>query len=434
MKNLVEKLKSLPSPLKEVISLSSQVAKSFNYRVYLVGGIVRDFVLGRENFDLDIVVEGDAIRLVKKLAYIMKARFCRHIFFGTATLYLDDFKIDFATARKEYYPRKGALPCVSPSTLKDDLFRRDFTINAMAIGLNRDDYGRLIDYYHGLDDLKRGLIRILHKESFFDDPTRIFRAIRFEKRFSFSIEKNTLLLLKEAVKKGALSWVDEHRIRDELFLILKEANPYRYIKRINSLLGFKFIDIDLELKREDFLLLQRLEKAIRFYHRFSFLPKLNIPIIYLSGILGGIRCSYLELPLKLSAFSNNFGLRKEERKIVMETFEYIKKLKKLEEAKYDKIKIYDTLKPLSMESIVFYYAYFKDKVIRRSIRIFWKELFSLRLFVQGRDLKKLGVIPPYKFGEYLKRLLHRKIKLGLKTKEEELKELKKMIKIDKIRN
>jgi len=434
MKSLRRKLKSLPPPLKEVISLSSQVAESFNYRVYLVGGIVRDFILGRENFDLDIVVEGDAIKLVKRLAHIMRVKFCRHIFFGTATLYLGDFKIDFATARKEYYPRKGALPRVFPSTLKEDLFRRDFTINAMAISLNRDDYGKLIDYYHGLDDLKKGLIRILYKESFLDDPTRIFRAIRFERRFSFFMEKNTLLLLKEAVREGVLSWIDEHRLRNELFLILKEANPYRYIKRINTLLGFKFIDVDLELKREDFLLLQRLERSIEFYHQFSSLPKLNIPIIYLLGILGGFRCPYLKLLLKLSAFCNNFGLRKEERKIVMETFEYIKKVKKLEEAKYDKIKIYDTLKPLSMESIVFYYAYFKDKVIRRSIRIFWGELVSLRLFVQGRDLKKLGVIPPYKFREYLKRLLHRKIKLGLKTKEEELKEIKRMIRIDKIHN
>lgn len=424
--NLRKKLKELPSFVKDKLQLCSQTASLLNYKIYLVGGIVRDLILGRKNLDLDIVVEGDAIELAKKVAEASSSEFKRHIFFGTATVYFDKFKIDFATARKEFYPKKGALPRVSFSNLKDDLFRRDFTINALAVSLNKENYGELIDFYNGLDDLKKGLIRVLHKESFLDDPTRIFRAIRFEQRFGFTIERTTLCLLKEAKERGALSWIDEHRIRNEIFLILKEENPYPYLKRINELLSFSFLEPELGyLKKKDFLLLRRIKRAIKFYYQFSFLPALNIPIVYLLGIFNSL--SSPTLFTKLPIFCSNFGLKKKEKKILEETFSYKNKVKILKDIQSDKVKIYQILKPLSCESIVFYYAYFKDKKIRKAIQTYFTELFSLKLFTKGEDLKRLGIKPYQKYGEYLEKLLYQKIKLGLKTKEEELKELKRLI-------
>jgi len=429
MKNLKNKLEKLPLFVKEKLLLSSQIASRLNYKIYLVGGIVRDLILGRKNLDLDIVVEGNAVKLAEKIAQASSSQFRAHKFFGTATVFFDKFKIDFATARKESYPKKGALPRVSFSNLKDDLFRRDFTINTLAVSLNKENYGKLIDFYNGLSDLKKGLIRVLHEESFLDDPTRIFRAIRFEQRFKFSIEKNTLFLLKEARERKALSWIDEHRIRNEIFLILKEENPYPYLRRINELLGFSFLDPDLKyLKKKDLLLLRRIKKAIKFYYQFSFLPPLNIPIVYLLGIFNSL--PLLKIFVKLPIFLKNFGLKKIERKIMEQTFYYRDKIKRLKSEKLDKVKIYQIFKPLSCESIVFYYAYFKDRKIRKAIRIYFTELFSLKLLTKGEDLKRLGIRPFKKYGEYLEKLLYQKIKLGLKTKEEELNELKRLIKKD----
>ncbi|MCF7886969.1 MAG: hypothetical protein K9L71_00960, partial [Candidatus Omnitrophica bacterium] len=157
---MINKLKRLNPQFKNVLKTSSKSAKRFGYNIYLVGGVVRDLLLNRPVFDLDIVVEGDAILLVKQIAKQLNEDFRRHHSFGTATLYHHGHKIDFATARKETYPHSGSLPKVKKSFLKEDLARRDFSINAMAISLNKKNYGELIDFYQGRQDLKNRSIRI----------------------------------------------------------------------------------------------------------------------------------------------------------------------------------------------------------------------------------------------------------------------------------
>jgi len=200
-----EYLSRLPYEIRDLVHRASGLARETNLSAYIVGGLVRDLLLGFKNFDLDIVVERDGIRFAEKFAAILKARLIRHRRFGTATVICRcGLKVDIATARREYYPQAGGLPVVSPGTLEDDLLRRDFTINAMAISINRADFGRIIDLFDGRSDLRDKKIRILHDLSFIDDPTRILRAIRFEKRYSFSIEANTLRLLKEASRKNML--------------------------------------------------------------------------------------------------------------------------------------------------------------------------------------------------------------------------------------
>jgi len=188
---MIDRLKKLSPQFKKVLKVSSALANSLGFKVYLVGGVVRDLILEKEVFDLDVVVEGDAIVFARELSKRLKSSFKKHHAFGTAVVEFDGHKIDFATARTEHYIHWGALPKVKPAALKQDLFRRDFTINAMAVSLNKKDYGKLIDLYNGLHDLRKGLVRALHKESFLEDPTRIIRAIRFEQRFSFKIEKDT---------------------------------------------------------------------------------------------------------------------------------------------------------------------------------------------------------------------------------------------------
>ncbi len=420
---IIKRLKKLPLKFRKILRIVSDVAKSLNYRVYLVGGIVRDLILDRKNLDLDIVVEGDAIRLVKRIAEDFGAEYTKHLTFGTATLYFEEIKIDFATSRKEFYPHKGALPVVKPAPLTEDLFRRDFTINAMALSLNKDDYGKLIDIYGGFTDLKEGKIRVLHDESFLDDPTRIFRAIRFEQRFLFRIEPHTLNLLKKAVNKKALFWVNPHRLRDEIILILKEEDPYRYIKRIKELVGFEFLSPHLVLKQDDFCLLRRIKRVVgKYKDLFPAYRKLNEWIVYFLGIVHKLNIEELQRVV------SKLGLRKGERKIVISAVNYKKKLPSVKNYTKDRIKIYEFFKDLSFESIVFLWGYTKENLIRKTILVFLKELSYLKLKVRGKDLERLGIRPKNRYGEYLKKLFYAKIKKGLRTKKEELKELRDIIK------
>ena len=193
-------------------------------RVYLVGGPVRDALLDAPLLDLDFAVEGDAVATARLLAKRLGGRLTVHSRFGTATIVSGGDRIDLVTARQEVYPEPGQLPQVSPGSIFDDLARRDFSINAMALSLS-PAAGGLIDPLGGLDDLEAGVIRALHPGSFVDDPTRILRAVRYEQRFGFRIDGATLAYMAEAVSGGYMDAVSGDRWRHELERILEEANP-----------------------------------------------------------------------------------------------------------------------------------------------------------------------------------------------------------------
>ncbi|KAA0255288.1 MAG: CCA tRNA nucleotidyltransferase, partial [Chloroflexi bacterium] len=182
-------------PIKQtLLSNIAAQAQALHMPCYLVGGVVRDLLLGKPANDLDVIVEGDAIKLGKKLVEIHGGKLTPHFKFYTAIWHLPestDF-VDLITARKEIYEKPGALPTVTPSRIEDDLRRRDFTINAMAIRLDGEAFGEILDPLEGQTDLGRGAIRVLHPKSFLDDPTRILRALRYEARYSFQVEPATL--------------------------------------------------------------------------------------------------------------------------------------------------------------------------------------------------------------------------------------------------
>ncbi len=203
--------------------------------VYIVGGSVRDLLLGRPIKDLDLVVEGDATQVASELGERHGGKVTVHPRFGTATINLQGRRIDLATARKETYFRPGALPEVVPSSLEDDLARRDFSINAMAICLAGTRKGGLIDLHDGRKDLEAGYIRVLHDDSFSDDPTRMLRALRYEGRLDFSMEEYTFRLLEEAVQEKKLTSITGDRIRRELELIFLEEEPVRTLIRAREL-------------------------------------------------------------------------------------------------------------------------------------------------------------------------------------------------------
>jgi tRNA nucleotidyltransferase (CCA-adding enzyme) len=240
-RDIAEKIEAaLPGPLLDLLQRASELAQQMGYPLYVVGGFVRDLLLGEPNLDMDLVVEGDAIRLARRLARQIGARSRSHKRFGTAKIILEGRQeeygipsLDFASARLEFYAHSAALPEVESSSIKADLHRRDFTINTLAIRLDSDHYGKLLDFYGGERDLSEGLVRVLHSLSFIEDPTRILRAVRFEQRLGFQIEPRTEELIENALPM--LARVTGERIRHELYLILRERRPELALGRLDDL-------------------------------------------------------------------------------------------------------------------------------------------------------------------------------------------------------
>lgn len=203
--------------------------------VYLVGGAVRDMLRGTRSADLDLAVDGDAAAVAGELAGRLGGTAITHERFGTATVRAEELTADLATARREVYERAGALPAVEPAPLAEDLGRRDFTINAMAVGLCGGDLGRLHDPHGGRRDLEAGLIRVLHDRSFLEDPTRLLRGLRYEARLGFTLAPETERLAREAIAAGAPRAVSGKRIRDELLDLLAEPEAPAAVARMAEL-------------------------------------------------------------------------------------------------------------------------------------------------------------------------------------------------------
>ncbi len=218
---------------REILDLLRKIGNKARSPICIVGGFVRDLLLGRENLDLDIVIEGDAISFARELGESWGWEIQTHQRFGTATLIQPtQARLDFAGARSETYECPGALPLVSPGTIEDDLRRRDFSINALAVRLNSEGFGALIDRFGGVKDLRSGRVRALHSESFLDDPTRIFRAVRYEGRYGFQIEPEDQERIRAALRQGVFDLISGGRIRNEINRILEEDAAPRIVQRL----------------------------------------------------------------------------------------------------------------------------------------------------------------------------------------------------------
>ena len=236
---------ALAEPDRLLLRGAAAIAARLNRPLYLVGGPVRDCLLGRPIVDFDLTVEGDAIELARSIARELGGTLKTHERFGTARLVLPGRSrmIDLAMTRTETYARPAALPDVLAGAIQDDMARRDFTLNAMAIRLDGDYFGELIDPYHGEADLQHGLIRVLHARSFIDDPTRLFRAARFEQRFGFTVDAATLNLIPPALP--VLDQVSGDRLRHEFELIFREDHPERALARLHDWRVLRQIDREL---------------------------------------------------------------------------------------------------------------------------------------------------------------------------------------------
>ncbi|MBN1375372.1 MAG: CCA tRNA nucleotidyltransferase [Dehalococcoidia bacterium] len=219
----------LPAMVGDLILTTGKTAIEAGYKPYLVGGIVRDLIIGRPGKDIDIMIEGNALTVAGSMAEILGSRPTIHKRFGTATFKLDSYRIDLAGCRSETYAHPGALPTVASGSIEEDLLRRDFTVNAMAACISPDHFGDLTDLYGGRQDLSNKLIRVLHEKSFRDDATRIMRAVRYEQRLDFHMERKTARLLRRDL--DMLDTISSDRLRHEVILWLGEPHAGKIFRR-----------------------------------------------------------------------------------------------------------------------------------------------------------------------------------------------------------
>ncbi len=417
-RNVIRFMKErLSSDLIEILEQIGEVADEIGYRAYVVGGFVRDLFLYRSDEDLDIVIEGEGIAFAKKYAGLVGARIHTHEKFGTAVItFPDGFKIDVASARMEYYKFPAALPVVETSSIKLDLYRRDFTINTLAIHLNPDKFGTLIDFFAARKDIKEKIIRVLHNLSFVEDPTRVFRAIRFEQRFGFTIGKFTLGLISNAINMDFFRGLSGKRVFSELRLILEEENPVAAIIRLNDFDLLKVVHASVKLDKFFIAMLHSIKKVLSWYDLLFLEESYKKWIVYFLALI--YQCD----TRRSREICARFELAPDYCKIFCnERFEADQCIFWLERnlPAPDSL-LYRKLTGFKTELILYMMAATKHQKVKKAISHFITDLRRVDIALKGRDLKKMKLKPGPIYREVLQAVLDARLDGKLKTKNDEI--------------
>ncbi len=410
--------KRLPPPLASRIATIAAVSRQTSTPVYLVGGFVRDLLLERENRDLDLVVEGDGLDFAARLGEAVGGRVRAHHAFLTAVVVdSEDFHIDVATARSEFYRAPAALPEVQTSALRQDLFRRDFSINTLAIRLGPEPKPELIDYFGGRRDLKDKTLRVLHSLSFIDDPTRILRAVRLELRLGFRISPETLHLAEVALAEGVFDHLSGSRLREELALLLDDpALALRGVERLAELGVLRALDPRLELDEAARARLREARAAHDWYRLEGIAdPPLEAWRLLLMALAAGFD------EADLARLAGRLMLVGEDRRVLTGFPERLAGARAIlhgsgEQAPH---RIAEALEPLSGEEVLLLMAE-GDETVRAWIRRYLTELRRLRLAIRGSDLLAAGMPAGPRIGEALRATLQARLD-GRIEEEEELR-------------
>jgi len=389
--------RNLPSKVASLLVQVGKIAEEKNFRVYLVGGFVRDLLLGVENFDVDLVVKDDGISFAHYLVSRLGGKITAHKRFGTAVAILPGgIKIDIATARKEFYASPAALPTVEKGSLREDLYRRDFTINAMAVRLNSKRYGELVDFFGGWRDLKERKVKVLHNRSFIEDPTRIFRAIRFQERYAFSMDKDTERLVRDALRLKILGHLSKQRIREEIIAILSEPQSKNAILRLDKLGILKSLHPKIRLSRE---IKKDLQMVKAIFSRFAPLLKEEDGKSWIIHFL--ILVQKLSI-LEVKNLCKNFGFSREQsRKIVKGRESLIEVIRRLKKSELKPSFLYRTLQGLPIEVFLFIVLKARSRLVERRVYQYLTRMRKVRIRTTGDRLKKMG----YKQGPLFKKIL-----------------------------
>ena len=403
--NLSNKIeKQLPGELVAFIQRAGKIAASQGQGLYLVGGVIRDLLLRQTNLDLDLVVEGNAIELAQHLVEINHGKITTHPRFNTAKLQWNKWSVDLATARSETYAKPGALPSVKPSSINNDLFRRDFTINAMAIELGPSHYGELIDRYGGRDDLEHKLIRILHEKSFTDDATRIWRGLRYEQRLDFQLEPTTLKLLKQDIPM--LDSISGDRIRYELECILREEHPEKVLRRAEELGVLP--KLSPALKGNGWLA-GKFGQARQLSHPNP--PPVGLYLTLLVYPLTNeeteLLVSFLRLPKSLT-------------QMLRDTINLKTKLPALANPKLAPSSIYHLLHDYSLQAVTANSLAGDSPVAHQHIHLFLDKLRYVKPALTGNDLQKMDIAPGPQMKEILQQLHEARLDGKVTSKQDEV--------------
>jgi tRNA nucleotidyltransferase (CCA-adding enzyme) len=402
--NLSEAIKEqLPEGVVAFIKHAGDTAEKLQQRLYLVGGIVRDLLLERGNVDMDMVTEGDAIKLAQEIGTPIQAKVIVHPRFGTATIKWGIRSADFVSARVETYAKPGALPTVKPGTINDDLARRDFTINAMAVELNPRHFGELIDPFGGRDDLKKQQVRVLHEKSFVDDATRIWRALRYEQRLDFKIEPATRLLIKRDIIN--LKTISGDRLRHELELVLKEELPEKVLRRAYEMdvLG----KLHPALKGDDWLV-ETFEAA-----RQRCLPDMLHPELYLSLLCYRLTANDLENLTKY------LRLTKATVQVLKDTLAVKEKTRELSMPGLAPSEIYELLHGYHLIAYAANAIAADSEIAAEHVELYLNVLKYVNPVLSGEDLKKLGVKQGPQIKEVLTKLREARLDGKIASKKDE---------------
>ncbi|MBW2442574.1 MAG: CBS domain-containing protein [Deltaproteobacteria bacterium] len=424
-RNIVRFMKErLSADLIRNLQQIGEAADEIGAGAYVVGGFVRDLFLYRSDEDIDIVIEGDGIAFAKKYAKMVGARIHTHQKFGTAVIiFPDGFKIDVASARMEYYKFPAALPVVEMSSIKLDLYRRDFTINTLAIQLNSNKFGTLIDFFSARKDIKEKIIRVLHNLSFVEDPTRVFRAIRFEQRFEFTIGKLTAGLIANAISMDFFRELSGKRVVTELRLILQEENPVAAIRRLNDFDLLKVIHPSIKLDKVLMATLNSAKEALAWHDLLFLDESYNRWIVYFLVLIRNCK------PDISKEICRRFELKPEEEKMLCsERFRADKCVFWLERnLPVSASVIYRKLNGFKTELILFMMAVAKKKAVKKSISHYFTDLCRTQLSLRGRDLKKMGLKPGPAYRQVMEAVLDARLDGTLKSKKDEIEFARRLV-------
>ena len=415
-----------PERIYSLLVEVGRVGDELGYSVYAVGGFVRDLLLRVENFDIDIVVEGDGIRFAEEFEKKSPCRIRTHKKFGTAIiLFADNLKVDVATARWEVYDSPAALPTVESASIKMDLYRRDFTINTLAIQLNPKSFGELIDFFGGVKDIKERVIRVLHNLSFVEDPTRVFRAIRFEQRFVFQVAKHTQNLMRNAVKVGFLERLSGGRVLSEIILILQEGDPLPALRRMRDFNLFHFLHPSLKFDEQGQALFEQIHHVISWFDLLFLEQRYERWLIYFYGLVDFLKEG--EIEELCQRLSMNEKLRKKVKEgkvqadqVLLQLFSWINTNRQPKRSE-----IYDVLDPLSIESKLFMMAKTTQVMTRRYISLYFTQLKDTKPLLRGADLIQMGMKSGPSIKKVLTNLLKARLDEQVVTRQDEMEYLSK---------
>ncbi|WP_243371329.1 A-adding tRNA nucleotidyltransferase [Geotalea sp. SG265] len=423
--------RTLTPRILQILHDLGTVGDSLDVPVYAVGGFVRDLLMYVPNLDVDVTVEGDGILFAETFAGRFGCRVKSHDKFGTAVIvFPDGFKIDVASTRLEYYVSPGALPTVERSSLKMDLYRRDFTINTLAIRLNESHFGVMLDFFGAQRDLQDRLIRVLHNLSFVEDPTRVFRAIRFEQRLNFTIAKHTENLIKNAVKMDFLEKLGGKRLLAELVHILREKEPIKAIERMASFGLLRFIHPVLELTSRTRILLEESRRILTWFDLLFLDRSYERWAVYFLVLCESLTHDQLWGTCTRLSVSEHYREKLFETRSQGEEALAAMEKKAVRNGTMANSEVFFLLKDLPVEVLLYLMSKTGSDEVKKWLSLYFTKLQNIRCFITGHDLRRLHVPPGPVYRELLDLVLKARLDGKVTSRKEELElvrhKLKKM--------